>query len=314
MKPELANITLETLESLRIALPTDEDRKALATYSGSPDKLAPSDRFIYEMAKLPRCMNKLDCLTLKMTLDTRIDDIRRRMSLISEACKQLRESKKFHTLLECILMLGNTLNVQNEEANRMTMTHAVQLDSLSSLSNTKGFDKKTSLLIFLEKLLALKYPEVFDLQEELSDLPLASRESFVDIQQDEESLNKQLNSLTGELQSIEKESKEAKDEEKKELEESAQQLSDFASAAQGKIVAIRNEVEKVKEVYADFLQYFCQDRELKSDEFFSGLCAFLDELRVIHTRMQEQRERMQRKKEKEITEKVQKHESQNSSS
>ena len=211
-------------------------------------------------------------------------------------------------------MLGNTLNVQNEEANRMTMTHAVQLDSLSSLSNTKGFDKKTSLLIFLEKLLALKYPEVFDLQEELSDLPLASRESFVDIQQDEESLNKQLNSLTGELQSIEKESKEAKDEEKKELEESAQQLSDFASAAQGKIVAIRNEVEKVKEVYADFLQYFCQDRELKSDEFFSGLCAFLDELRVIHTRMQEQRERMQRKKEKEITEKVQKHESQNSSS
>lgn len=47
LKPEIANITNETVESLRVALPTAEDIKAAKGYSGPIDQLAPVLSFIY---------------------------------------------------------------------------------------------------------------------------------------------------------------------------------------------------------------------------------------------------------------------------
>lgn len=41
MKPELANITNETVESLRVALPNAEDIKAAKAYTGPAEMLAP---------------------------------------------------------------------------------------------------------------------------------------------------------------------------------------------------------------------------------------------------------------------------------
>ena len=299
LEPELADISLSTLESLNVALPTPEDLKASSTYTGDPEKLAPSDRFIYEMAKLPRCRNKLDCLSLKMTITSSIEDIKQRVGFITQACSELRTSQRFRTLIECVLMIGNTLNVQNEEASRMVIVQAFQLDSLLNLTNTKGFDKKTSLFMYLEKLLVLKHPDVFDVQKELKSLPQAARESFESIQKDQDTLSRQLESVASELKSIENEVSSAKGEAKQELEEAAKRLGDFASTAQVQIVDLRNEVDNVKETYMDFLQYFCQDTTLKSDEFFTSLNGFFDELQSLHAKMTEQRERMQRKKEKE---------------
>ena len=299
LEPELADISLSTLESLNVALPTPEDLKASSAYTGDPEKLAPSDRFIFEMAKLPRCRNKLDCLSLKMTITSSIQDIKQRVGFIAQACSELRTSQRFRVLIECVLMIGNTLNVQNEEASRMVIVQAFQLDSLLNLTNTKGFDKKTSLFMYLEKILVLKHPDVFDVQEELKSLPQAARESFESIQKDQDTLSKQLESVASELKSIENEVSSAQGEAKQELEEAMKRLGDFASTAQVQIVDLRNEVDKVKETYMDFLQFFCQDTTLKSDEFFASLNGFFDELRSLHGKMTEQRERMQRKKEKE---------------
>ena len=299
LEPELADISLSTLESLNVALPTPEDLKASSAYTGDPEKLAPSDRFIFEMAKLPRCRNKLDCLSLKMTITSSIQDIKQRVGFIAQACSELRTSQRFRVLIECVLMIGNTLNVQNEEASRMVIVQAFQLDSLLNLTNTKGFDKKTSLFMYLEKILVLKHPDVFDVQEELKSLPQAARESFESIQKDQDTLSKQLESVASELKSIENEVSSAQGEAKQELEEAMKRLGDFASTAQVQIVDLRNEVDKVKETYMDFLQFFCQDTTLKSDEFFVSLNGFFDELRSLHGKMTEQRERMQRKKEKE---------------
>ena len=46
VKPEIANITFEIIESLRVALPTAEDLKAAKAYSGDPNKLAPVNAFL----------------------------------------------------------------------------------------------------------------------------------------------------------------------------------------------------------------------------------------------------------------------------
>lgn len=41
MKPELANITYETLESLSVALPNEDDQTKANTFTGQPEMLAP---------------------------------------------------------------------------------------------------------------------------------------------------------------------------------------------------------------------------------------------------------------------------------
>ena len=58
MKPELANITMDTVESLRVALPTAEDLQAAKGYSGPPEQLAPvwSGRFVSLSSRSASCL------------------------------------------------------------------------------------------------------------------------------------------------------------------------------------------------------------------------------------------------------------------
>ena len=113
------------------------------------------------MIKLPRPLIKLDCLNLKMNLTARIEDIQSRMNSISNACNELKTSQKMRLLFEAILMLGNILNTQNEDVNKIVIVKSFTVTSLASLSGTKGYDKKTSLLMFLERILDEKLPSVF---------------------------------------------------------------------------------------------------------------------------------------------------------
>ena len=50
-------------------------------------------------------------------------------------------------------MLGNYLNNEGEDANRIKIIKGFNFDSFVSLSGTKGYDKKTSLFDYLEKIL-----------------------------------------------------------------------------------------------------------------------------------------------------------------
>ena len=86
-----------------------------------------------EMLKLPNVSRKLDCLVLKMTMDSRVSDLLKR-SLIKSACNQLQTSSKFALLLESVLMLGNVLNNADEEANRIKVVKGISFDSFAALS------------------------------------------------------------------------------------------------------------------------------------------------------------------------------------
>lgn len=249
------------------------------------------------MAKLPRPLVKLDCLYLKMMLSKRVEDIQNRKKAIIEACSELRESPKLKLLLEAVLMIGNTLNNQNEEVNRVVMVRSFTMTSLANLSGTKGFDKKTSLLMFLEKVLAAKLPEVFLVYDELPHLVPASRESFDGIRQDEDGLRDQLESVTNELNQsrLMLKNDTLQGDEKSDLEQSITELEEFASTAQNTLSKLRSEIEDTKTVYDQTLTFFGQDSTLKSDEFFACFIKFFDELLSVHRKMEEMRERLNNK-------------------
>ena len=256
---------------------------------------------MFEMCKLRRPLAKLDCLVLKMVLELKVKEIKNRVGYIEKACEELKKSEKFKLLIESVLMIGNLLNNQNEDAKRVVMVQAISFDSLSSLSNTKGYDKKTSLLSYLESVLNEELPVVFDVYSDLPDLEAATHESFDGIRQDEDDLGKQLKSVTDELKQTEAllKSGNVKEEERKDLEESKSNLQEFASKAQTTVAKLHDDVEAGKEAYKQTLVYFCQDLTLSSDDFFNYITDFFGTLLGMHRKMEEMRERMSNKKKKE---------------
>ena len=252
------------------------------------------------MMKLPNVSRKMNCLVLKMTISSRVNDLSSRVMAIQKACQELRESPKFALLLESILMLGNYLNNEGEDANRIKIIKGFNFDSFVSLSGTKGYDKKTSLFDYLEKVLSLKLPEVYTVAEELPDLKAASFESFDTIRQEEDKLSKQLKDVTDELNSSKSllGAGHVLEEDKKDVEDSIQELEEFASVAQATITKLHRTVEDARTAYSNVLVYFCQDSSLKSEDFFAFVINFLDALESTHRAQEEKREREKNKKKK----------------
>lgn len=254
-----------------------------------------------EMMKLPNVSRKMNCLVLKMTISARVDDLSTRVTAIQKACQELRESPKFALLMESVLMLGNYLNNEGEDANRIKIIKGFNFDSFVSLSGTKGYDKKTSLFDYLEKILSLKLPEVYAVGDELPDLKAASYESFDTIRQEEDKLSKQLKDVTDELNSSKSllGTGHVSEEDKKDVEDSIHELEEFASVAQATITKLHRTVEDARTAYSSVLAYFCQDSSLKSEDFFAFVINFLDTLESTHRAQEEKREREKNKKKKE---------------
>lgn len=249
------------------------------------------------MNKLERPLCKLDCLSLKMMLPKRVADIENRKRYIEEACKELENSQKLKLLMESVLMIGNALNNQNEDLKRVKMVKSFTLASLSGLATTKGFDKRTSLLEFLERVLAAKLPEVFDVYDELPNLIPASRETLDGIKSDRDSLGGQLDVVTTELKSTTKslENDSLSNEERSDLEQSVEELNEFVSNAQGTISKLKDDIENTITCYKRTLAYFGQDDSMGSDEFFNYFIELINSLLAIHRKMEEVRERANNK-------------------
>ena len=71
------------------------------------------------------------------------EDIRAKMSIILEASKEVRTSKKFQTILKIILALGNYLNQGSSKGH----AKGFKLSSLKTICDTKSSTKKNFTLL-----------------------------------------------------------------------------------------------------------------------------------------------------------------------
>ena len=80
--------------------------------------------------------------------DVIYEDILPKMSIILEASKEVRTSKKFRTILKIILALGNYLN-QGPDAPGSSKGNAMgfKLSSLKNICDTKSSTKKNFTLL-----------------------------------------------------------------------------------------------------------------------------------------------------------------------
>lgn len=105
-------LSLETLEVLVGAMPSQDEEKQLLAFQGDPGQLRDAERQLLPLARLPfppaRLRMKLGLL--QRTLTASVEALHRRLADIRGACVAVSRSRAFRRALVHVLFLGNALN------------------------------------------------------------------------------------------------------------------------------------------------------------------------------------------------------------
>ena len=247
-----------------------------------------------EMVKHPYSRRLLNCLSLKLNMKHHVEDLESRATVIEKACNELLNSEKFKLLLSYILMLGNYLNNEGEDIMDMKLVKAFYFDSLAELSEMYSFDKKTTLLQFLERLINDKNPDLFQVRQDLPTLESATHESFDGIRQEVDALTKQHQDVSNELKASKqlKQNGRAHPDIQPDLDESISRLSEFLGTVQTVLGELTTNIQKARDTYDLLVSKYCQDPKQKSEDLFNQILSFLLQLEVCHRNEDEKRERI----------------------
>jgi hypothetical protein len=268
-----AAFTIDQLITLAEFLPTDEEAAALSNYlrgTGDVARLGETDRFMIQMMGVPDSAERFRCLVTQKRFSTVRNELNADVKIIQRACDDVKCSLRLKKLLAVVLKLGNKLNVGAKQVNAFT------LDSLIKLKDAKAFDKKTSVMQFLIRLVQRQEPDTLNFREDLANVPNASQVSTLTILTELKSLDSDLAAAQLVIHEV-CESLEVEPADVCALSDAQLEIISypvFIRAAHLQLEELRNEVVCMQREYHDVLSYFGEDPELNSEDFFRSLNEF----------------------------------------
>jgi Formin Homology 2 Domain len=296
-------ITAEQIEKLVEYLPTKEERKALESYMSEGGQytaekyegLCECEKFMVSMMTVKQVKRKVRALMFKLQFEGRVALIHHDLLAIEDACEELINSVRLRQLFGIVLKFGNRLNMAGN-CNRKA--GAFSLDSLLKLHQTKAFDKKTTFLVYLVKIvqqnseLLLRFkdeiPTVFKSEKVywdqcLNDLGEVERElenvRRISLYQARNGHIYRLHSLENEDDNCDENSlggaeRSLYTEEKVEALKSTP-IGLFAIAATKSLSELRGKADKTKLVHSRLLEYFGEeDKSRQPHEIFDIIAQF----------------------------------------
>ena len=138
-------------------LPNENEQRAVRSYKGDLTRLEPCDRFFKIISEVEHADDRLGCMLCVRQFPGQIDDLLAKVDCVSQACSEIRSSPMLKIVLEVALRIGNQLNRLGHEAEAHGGgIRAFSLRSLVKLSQTKSYDKKTTVLHVIAKYALLK--------------------------------------------------------------------------------------------------------------------------------------------------------------
>ncbi|PON55941.1 Formin, FH2 domain containing protein [Trema orientale] len=135
----------EFVQNLLKMAPTSEEELKLRMFNGELSQLGPAERFLKALVDIPFAFKRLEALLFMSTLQEEVTITKESFETLEVACKELRNSRLFLKLLEAVLKTGNRMN----DGTFRGGAQAFKLDTLLKLSDVKGTDGKTTLLLFV---------------------------------------------------------------------------------------------------------------------------------------------------------------------
>jgi len=186
-------LTLDHVENLVPLLPTVTELKKVIDMK---DSKHPAELF-FLLAKdfYPELPRRLNCFIMTQHFENYCAGTETKMRALSLACSEVVSNQNLSRVLQKMLAIGNVMNQgTNKEATGVT------LDSLMKMVNTKGVDKKTSILDYVVKNIIDKGEEkVLLVSKDLAVIDDAQRLSSKEIMKEIELIKKNLDGMEDEL-------------------------------------------------------------------------------------------------------------------
>jgi hypothetical protein len=141
---------------------------------GDVEGLGVGEKYMLEMMKLPTAAQRLDCILYKQHFKSRLIELNVLISKIENACDDVKMSLKLKKVLKTILKVGNQMNDGENHA-------GFTVDSLLKLQSAKAFDKKTSILQYVVRLIQRNDEACLSFPEDLAHLTDGDRMSMSQI-------------------------------------------------------------------------------------------------------------------------------------
>ncbi len=168
---------------------------AIKSYSGDVSLLGKAEQYMVEMVDVvPAAKKRIEAMNYKTMFKSRVNELKQCISIIENACDDVKLSLKFKKVLKAILKVGNTLNT-DEAHNEKQL--AFSIESLLKLQAAKAFDNKTTVLQYVIMVVNKNDPSIASFTDELSHVPEASKYTF-------EIINAEKSALIAGLESVRK--------------------------------------------------------------------------------------------------------------
>jgi hypothetical protein len=128
-------------------LPTHEEISVLKGYRGDYELLGPAEKYMMVMAECQDAHKRIKCILFRQQFRPRREELINAIRRLESVCDDVKMSMKLKKVLQTILKVGNQLN---EGEDHMGFT----VDSLLKLQSQKAFDKKTSILQYVVRLVS----------------------------------------------------------------------------------------------------------------------------------------------------------------
>ena len=147
----------EQLAIVEQIMPSKTEAEALAQYmtGGKVTDLCESEQFMVKMMSIEQRTEKIEALRFLLAYPQLLAELQKNLSIISNACNELKSSQRFKRILKAVLEFGNEINTAGPTGRGKAS--AITLSSLSKLGETKDIDKNIPLLqIFVRQILKRK--------------------------------------------------------------------------------------------------------------------------------------------------------------
>ncbi|GAX20383.1 diaphanous 3 [Fistulifera solaris] len=291
----------EQIENMIEYLPTKNERKALETYmlEGGQDAaekfdgLCECEKFMVSMMTVKHAKRKVRALLFKLQFETFVRDIQKEAFLVEAACDELTNSVRLRQLLGIILEFGNRLNTAGSGSYQKA--GAFTIDSLLKLKQAKAFDKKTTFLEYVIRIVNRNNELLLRFEDDIPTVFKADKVSWEQCIGDLEEVENQLENVrrmalyqARHTHAYGLKKKNTKDddeslsdaEEEFSLEEEVEALKStqvgmFTLSAIKYISALRDKIEETKFKFSSLLEYFGEENKNKQPhEIFSTFVKF----------------------------------------
>jgi len=255
-------------------LPTKEEIEAAKSYlqSGQPQEvLDDASKFIVAVHDIPFLYDRLLLVSFRMTFASNAQSIQQQLNSVSSALSEVRDSRRFASMMKLILKTGNLLNqgTARGEARGFRLSALSQLQQMKQVegSTEPGNPSSLTLMDHLIDLIAEQKPDLLLLSQDMPNVPFAMRVELDDVK-------KNINQLRSDLARISRSSgaaaaaavaTEADAPQQGHVDVFSTSASSFIQQATTDIDSLDAGLEEVIRTYAEVAEYFGEKTQKASD-------------------------------------------------